>query len=189
MVVTLLRSLRFGRTTSCGCRQKEAAAMLGSSKRICPDNADAKRIYSIWRGMKSRCYVKSGRTYERYGAKGITIFDEWKDNFLAFYKWSIENGYKDGLTIDRIDGAGNYTPLNCRWATMKEQSCNTRRNVFLTLNGECHTISDWSRITGIKRTTIQARLKKGWDAEKALTMQVRGKQKQKPNGKEQTHAA
>lgn len=174
-IVTLLRSLRFDKATSCGCKQRESATRLGSGKRICPDNDEARRIYTIWRGMKSRCYCKGSHTYGRYGAVGISVCEEWRNDFLAFYTWSIEHGYKDGLTIDRIDGRGNYEPGNCRWATMKEQSNNTRRNVFLSHNGETHSVSEWARIVGINRTTIQLRLKKGWSVEKALTAPVRGR--------------
>jgi hypothetical protein len=163
MVVTLLRSLRFGRTSSCGCKQRESATSIGGSKRICPNNDTARRIYSIWRGMKSRCYCKANSTYDNYGGKGISVCDEWRNEFLAFYRWSMEHGYKDGLTIDRIDGRGNYEPSNCRWATMKVQANNTKKNVLITHGGETHTVTEWSRITGINRTTLQLRMKNGWD--------------------------
>jgi hypothetical protein len=83
--------------------------------------------------------------------------------FLPFYEWAIENGYKDGLSLDRIDNNGNYEPSNCRWATQREQSNNQRKNVLITHNGETHTIAEWSRLTGINRTTLRIRIINGWD--------------------------
>jgi hypothetical protein len=98
---------------------------------------------------------------------------EWKDSFLAFYKWSVENGYNDELTIDRIDNNGNYEPSNCRWATLKEQANNTRRNHFITFNGETHTISEWSERLGIGRGVIKDRIEKlHWTPEQALSIPV-----------------
>ena len=161
MIVTMLRSLRFERTTSCGCKQREVARQLGSSMRIYPDGDEERRIYSIWRGMKSRCYYKGNSSYARYGARGITVCAEWRNDFLSFFEWSKANGYKKGLTIDRIDNNGNYEPSNCRWVTPQVQSNNTRRNVFITHDGETHSISEWSRLTGINRTTLQLRVSRG----------------------------
>lgn len=163
MVETLLRSLRIGATQSCGCKHQEMSAEACRNRRIHPDNDDANRIYTVWCNMKSRCFRKTASSYKMYGARGIGVCDEWKNCFLSFYEWSIANGYKDGLTIDRINNNGNYEPSNCRWVTPQEQANNTRKNVFITHNGETHTIAEWSRLTGIDRTTIRVRLKNGWD--------------------------
>ena len=83
------------------------------------------RIYRIWTDMKSRCLSKTNKWYPLYGGRGITVCEEWKD-FPTFYKWAIENGYSDDLTIDRIDNDKGYFPGNCRWATQHEQSMNKR---------------------------------------------------------------
>ena len=81
------------------------------------------RIYACWRDMKTRCNCKTNKFYHRYGGRGITYAEEWKD-FVPFYEWAMQNGYSDSLTLDRIDNDGNYTPTNCKWSTQHEQSMN-----------------------------------------------------------------
>ncbi len=128
-------------------------------------------LYKIWASMKIRCQNKCANRYERYGGRGITICHEWtnENGFMNFYNWAIKNGYKDGLSLDRINVNGNYEPSNCRWITMKEQQNNKSNNHLLTYNGKTQTISQWEEETGIKYATIYARLKYGWSVERALT--------------------
>lgn len=89
------------------------------------------RLYSIWHSMKCRCYYKNHPCYTNYGGRGITVCDEWLHNSKAFGDWAISNGYSDELTLDRINNDKGYSPDNCHWVTMKEQSEN-RRNAKIT---------------------------------------------------------
>lgn len=126
------------------------------------------RIYNIYRGMRTRCYNKKDYHYNWYGARGIKICEDWDNDFLSFYEWSINNGYQDNLTIDRIDNNKDYSPDNCRWITTQKQCNNRRNNHLVTINGETHTIMEWSRISGLDRKVIERRLKKNISGENLL---------------------
>jgi hypothetical protein len=126
------------------------------------------RIYQIWENMKQRCYNPKAKNYKNYGGRGIIVCDEWLD-FSPFEKWSLNNGYADNLTLDRKENDKNYSPDNCRWITNFEQQSNSRKNVWVTYNGETLTISQWSRKVGVHRSLISHRLKAGHPVEKALS--------------------
>lgn len=108
-------------TISCGCYNKEHSKNIHTKH-----NMSYSKIYKVWNGMKTRCYNKNFLYYCNYGGRGIKICDEWKNDFSKFYEWAINNGYKEGLTIDRINNDGNYEPNNCRWVTRAEQNRNKR---------------------------------------------------------------
>ena len=122
---SLLRNM----SKSCGCYRKETSKKQGKSNM--KHGKIGTRLYTIWRDMKIRCTCKNSKDYKNYGGRGIVVCDEWLDNFQAFYDWSMNNGYDDSLTIDRIDVNGNYEPFNCRWATWKQQARNKRNNCFV----------------------------------------------------------
>lgn len=166
IVLAIAKDLKKGHTKSCGCIQREKAILAGKSKKT--HGKTNTRLFNIWHGMKQRCYDKTSCSYELYGKRGIRICDEWCNSFQAFYDWSMQNGYAENLSIDRIDINGNYSPDNCRWTTMKVQQNNKRNNRLVTYKGETLTVTQWSERTGIKLSTLVSRLNSGWDIEKAL---------------------
>lgn len=148
-------ALRTGHQTTCGkCKT------IGDKRR--KHGKYKTRIYHVWENMKSRCNNPNNRHYRNYGGRGISICDEW-EAFEPFYEWSIQNGYSDDLTIDRIDNDGDYSPLNCRWATRKEQQNNRRVCVIVnTPNGDM-TLKQISEYYHIPYRTVQRRHHKGSD--------------------------
>ena len=133
-------------------------------------NMSHSRLYRIRNAMQQRCENPKAISYKHYGARGITLCEEWRQSFQAFYDWAMSHGYADNLTIERIDNDGNYCPENCRWATPKEQANNTTQNHFITYNGKTQTMAQWAEETGIKYTTLRARINMyHWSIERALT--------------------
>ena len=161
-------NLLAGRTLSCGCLQKEQARKYNTL----PD--DRGRLHKILRLMIIRCEDTTSNRYCRYGARGITVCEQWKNDPESFCEWALSHGYSPGLTIDRIDNNKGYSPDNCRWSTPYEQSRNTSKNVYITYNGKTQTLKDWSKELGIKNTTLHSRIHYyGWSIEKAFTTPVR----------------
>lgn len=119
-----LQDIRAGKTTSCGCYQKERAS---ESSRIHGD-AKSHYLYGVWSDIKKRCYNKNNHAYKNYGGRGISMLTKWKYNYVLFKLWIIENlGERpDGYTLDRIDNNGNYEPDNLRWASRADQNRNKR---------------------------------------------------------------
>lgn len=133
------------------------------------------KLYKTYQRMKNRCYNKKFPHYEIYGGRGIKICDEWLNDFVAFKDWALSNGYKEGLSIDRINPNGNYEPNNCRWITMFEQASNKRNNIFYTIDGMTKTQTEWCRYYNIPKNNVRKRLEIGWNIKKALTTPIKKK--------------
>lgn len=119
--------------------------------------------------MRRRCYSKTRKHHEFYFGKGIRVCTEWKDNFMTFYDWAINNGYNDNLTIDRININGNYEPSNCRWITIKEQQRNKSTNNKITYNNKTYCLAEWAEKLSITTQTLWNRIYRyNWSIECAL---------------------
>lgn len=126
-----------GHTKSCGCLKKERITEYNTTHGL-----SYTRLYTIWCGIKERCYTPTATNYKFYGAKGVSVCQEWLNDFQVFYDWAITHGYKDNLTIDRKDSDGDYCPENCQWITQSENA--TRANN-----------KRWAVPTGIKVTACK----------------------------------
>ena len=155
--------LKKGRTKSCGCAKSES-----SSKRFKKHGGRNSKLYRIWSNMKDRCNNPDCKVYSDYGGRGIKVCKEWIDDFSAFQKWALANGYKEGLTIDRKDNDKGYSPDNCRWTDRKIQGNNKRNCRYITYKGQRKTVAEWSDITGIPHDTLLYRLNHGWETESIL---------------------
>jgi hypothetical protein len=134
-------------------------------------NAARTPLYNRWVNMRQRCLNPLDPKYYRYGKRGIKICEEWND-FKTFEAWSLNNGYKPGLTLDRENNNGNYTPENCRWTSFKTQSNNTRKNVKLKVGDETKTVAQWvedARCT-VNAFTVYQRVSNGWTARDAILL-------------------
>ena len=151
-------SLISGATKSCGCIKKEQDKINLSANH--KHKMSGTRIYETWQDMKRRCYNKQNARYDRYGGRGITVCDEWLNNFQSFYDWAISNGYSDDLTIDRIDNDGNYEPSNCRWSTAKEQCNNRGSNINITIGNATKSLMCWCEIFNVDYKKVYARYKR-----------------------------
>ena len=125
-----------------------------------------KRLYSIWINIKTRCYNSNTPSYKHYGARGITMCDEWKDNFQTFYDWAMSHGYSDDLTIERMDVNGNYEPSNCGWITMLEQHQNKTNTIRVNFNDEIMSLRRVCILIGLNyKTEYQYLMRHGYEAE------------------------
>lgn len=141
-----------GRAQSCGCLALERVTKHGDK---------GTRLYSIWIDMKRRTVNPNRDDFHLYGLRGISVCPEWENDYLAFKRWSLANGYSDELTIDRIDNDGDYCPENCKWSTLKQQANNTRQNVHVEIDGRTQTIAQWADESGLHYSTVYSRYRKG----------------------------
>lgn len=119
------------------------------------------KLYNSWTGMRQRCRDRNSKAYVEYGGRGISVCDAWESSFAAFKEWALANGYREGLSIDRIDVNGNYEPSNCRWSTQREQSRNTRRNILVESRLGKMVLKDWCELHGLNYGTTRWRLSTG----------------------------
>jgi len=162
-------NLRRGSARSCGCLQKEHA------RRVVSKAHDAVRkyekrdyLYRAWSGIKTRCFNPKCREWHNYGGRGITVAEEWRNDFLAFAA-AVGHRPTPDHSLDRIDNNGNYEPGNVRWATRIEQASNRRGNLALLVNGETLTASEAARRVGLPPNKVTQRLRYGWSVERALS--------------------
>lgn len=175
----VVRAIDFalGSYSTCGCELRnklysESSTTHGDTKSDSPHA----RIYRIYQGMKARCYIESTDSYPDYGGRGISICEEWRNSYEAFKVWALDNGYRDDLSIDRIDNDGNYEPSNCRWATAKVQRANQRphkphrcKHVW-TIDGETKPAKDWCAEYDLSVPMVMYRVKnRGMTPYEALT--------------------
>lgn len=134
------------------------------------------KLYYAWVNMRNRCFYPYQDKYKDYGGRGITVCPEWMeaDNF---FRWALDNGYEEGLTIERIDVNGNYEPANCTWIEPGRQASNRRDNVNITIDGVTDNLSGWSRRTGIPRPTLRSRYKRGLTGQELIKPATTNKRK------------
>lgn len=171
-----------GHTRSCGCLQKERAAeakfIHGASL---SDGSQEHRLYKLWSAMRERCRCPNNQAYKNYGGRKIKVCKEWGD-YLTFRKWALNNGYKPGLTLDRINNNGDYEPTNCRWTTRRVQNLNRRNTLYLTYKGKTLPMTAWAEKTDIDYKCLYSRITKlGWSVERALTEPPRARKKGEKN--------
>ena len=147
-------------TNSCGCLKKEQD--LKNLGRYTTGESHSK-LACIWYHMKSRCDNPNDTNYPRYGKRGITVCQEWSEDFLKFKEWATNNGFKEGLTIDRINPDGNYEPENCRWLTLSEQQNNKRTTLWIYHNGKYKSLKQAynEEKPPVTYTTVKERYHKG----------------------------
>lgn len=152
-----------GHTKSCGCIVREMSS-IPKSHGLCNT-----KEHAIWKAMRQRCNNSNASNYKYYGGRGIKVCKEW-DDFSNFYEWCNKNGFKEGLTLDRIDTNGDYCPENCRWADALTQCNNKRNNHKVKYNGAYLSLMQLERLSGIGHSTIGYRLKSGWTVRQAVSI-------------------
>lgn len=170
--VVSMNNLRTGNTKSCGCFHRDQTSKANTTHGD-TKNYGRSRMYTIWANMRARCRNPKSKSWQWYGARGISVCAEWTDDFAAFEKWAMANGYSAALSLDRIDNDGDYAPDNCRWTTVKEQANNRRTNRLLAAFGEVHTAAEWvddPRCGVLTPGTLLRRIADGWDVEDAISI-------------------
>lgn len=165
-----LADLRKGSIRSCGCILSET-----SKDRMTKHGLSSTAIYKIWKGIKKRCYDEKEPSYPNYGGRGVVMCDEWLNNPAAFCEWSLNNGWAKGLEIDKDIKAKElgvdallYSPERCVFVTPAQNSRATRRNVYITHNGQTKIAADWAIETGVDARKILYRFRRGYSLDKVF---------------------
>lgn len=171
---------------SCGALKTiEGASLRGSKSRSCQScarranphrrthGASGSKLYQVWLGMRRRCLNEGDGAYARYGGRGITVCAEWANSFETFRQWAETAGYAVGLTLDRRNNDGPYSPDNCRWATYAQQNRNYSRTRMVEFEGKTVPVIDLAERFGIKPHTLRQRIfRYGWTVERAISFRV-----------------
>lgn len=118
---------------------------------------DNQRLYDVWKGMRKRCYSEHHKDYRYYGKKGVVMCDEWKNSFDSFAEWAYSHGYKDSLTIERIDNSTGYCPENCTWITKSEQQQNRTDKILIEHDGKTLNLKQWCTLLMLDYAQIHYR--------------------------------
>lgn len=173
-VLVKLDKLRGGDTKSCGCYKRDLCAERikkfneAHPKARRKHGQSGKKLYWAYQHMMARCYNETNERFSNYGGRGISVCDEWRKNPTSFIEWSLQNGFCDDLTLDRINVDGNYEPTNCRWVDWKTQRNNKTTSVYITVNGQKLTLALLSEKYGIPLGTVWWRYHNGWTPENII---------------------
>jgi hypothetical protein len=171
---TTVRSQRLliGNTRSCGCLHRDQR--IEQCKSRATHGATRSSLHSRWMHIRERCHDPHSKAFKHYGGRGIRVCQEWREDFTSFRDWAMANGYRDDLTIERIDNDGNYEPGNCKWIPLADQGRNKRNNHILSHAGHTTYLSAWARELGINVGTLHSRIvQRGWPTDRALETPVR----------------
>lgn len=149
-------SLKNGMTKSCGCYRRDQSIQRSTKHGLCDHP-----LYIVWTDMKRRCHNENEPCWYRYGGRGITVCDEWINDFKTFYNWAIEHGWESGSTLDRRDNDEGYNPYNCRFVDEVTQANNRSSNRLIKYSNETNTIAEWATIFNINYFTLRARINRG----------------------------
>lgn len=152
------RASKRGLDQSCGCACHLITHNLSSHK----------KLYAVWKSMRQRCSNPNNKDFHNYGGRGISVCEEWSD-FKPFFDWASNSGYREGVTIERVDVNGGYAPHNCTWVVNELQALNTRKIRTFTYLGKSMTIRELSELAGVNIHTMKNRLTTyGWSVEEAV---------------------
>lgn len=153
------KRLIHGSTISCGCYRREFSSIQHTTHGLSKHKDSKNRLYGIWTGIKDRCHNPNSKYWKRYGGRGISVCDEWRNDYMSFHNWAMLNGYSDDLTLDRRDNDKGYNPDNCRWVTYEVQENNRSDNIRYNVNGKIYTLAQLVHKDNITRNCAEKKYK------------------------------